>query len=249
MVAGTSTRQGRALGRQAHRSVASGVKRAWMVTVAPCMQRGRGLDVEPADMEERQHGEDVIARRQVVHVLAHHAVPHQRFLPQHRAFGTAGGAGRVDDQQRARRDRYAGCGRRRLPAASRAVERTAAVRREIEADHARRRAARLASGAMTAAKPFSTTSTLTRRVGEDEQLLRHREPPVERHQHRAEPRAGIEQHEIVGMIERQDRDAVAAADAELGFQRARRLRSMRVVKRGIGSSVAAFESESRSCRA
>ena len=32
---------------------------------------------------------------------------------------------------------------------------------------------------------------------------------------RAEPRAGVEQHQIVGMIGGEDRDAVAAPDAEL----------------------------------
>ncbi len=57
-------------------------------------------------------------------------------------------------------------------------------------------------------------------VGQDVELLGHREPPVQRHQHRAEPRAGIEQHQIVAMIGGEDRNAVAAPDAEFGFQRA-----------------------------
>ncbi len=102
------------------------------------------------------------------------------------------------------------------------VERIAAWRRKIEADDARVRQ-RCFSGRQTAANACSTTSTFARRVGQNEHLLRHREPPVQRHQHRAEPRAGVEQHQIVRMVERQDRDAVAAADAELRFQRARRL--------------------------
>ena len=53
------------------------------------MQRRRGLDVEAADMEERQHREHVIVRSEAMHVLAHHAVPQQRLLPQHRAFRSA----------------------------------------------------------------------------------------------------------------------------------------------------------------
>ena len=68
-------------------SVVSGVKREWMVTVAPMVQRRRGLDIEAADMEERQHGEDVIVGGEAVHVLAHHPVPQQRLLPQHGALG------------------------------------------------------------------------------------------------------------------------------------------------------------------
>jgi len=39
------------------------------------LQRRRGLDVEAADVEEWQHGEDVIAGGEAVHVLAHHGVP------------------------------------------------------------------------------------------------------------------------------------------------------------------------------
>ncbi len=39
------------------------------------VQCRRGLDVEAADMEERQHGEHVIIGGEAVHVLAHHPVP------------------------------------------------------------------------------------------------------------------------------------------------------------------------------
>ena len=39
------------------------------------MQRRRGLDVEAANMEERQHGQDMIFGGEIMHVLAHHAVP------------------------------------------------------------------------------------------------------------------------------------------------------------------------------
>ena len=53
-------------------------------------------------MEERQHRQDMIVRGEAVHVLAHHPVPQQRLLPQHGAFRPSGGAGGVDDQQRAR---------------------------------------------------------------------------------------------------------------------------------------------------
>src|SRR5258707_6734687 len=39
-------------------------------------------------------------RGEAVHMLAHHAVPQQGFLSQHRALGPSGGARSVDDQQR-----------------------------------------------------------------------------------------------------------------------------------------------------
>ena len=119
-------------------------------------------------------------------------------------------------------------------AARRAGRRTTGrLRREIEADHAARRATPRAAAATTAAKPCSTTSTFTAASRQDEHLLGHREAPVQRHQHRAEPRAGIEQHQIVGMVGREDRDAVAAPDAEPRFQRARGLRDA-LGKRRIG---------------
>jgi len=56
------------------------------------LQRRCGLDIEAANMEEGQHGQHVIVRGEAVHVLAHHGVPQQRFLPQHRALGPAGRA-------------------------------------------------------------------------------------------------------------------------------------------------------------
>ncbi len=60
---------------------------------------------------------------------------------------------------------------------------------------------------------------LYRGVRQDEQLLGHRKPPVQRHQHGAEPRTGIEQYEVVRPVQAEDRDAVATADAEFGLQR------------------------------
>ena len=64
---------------------------------------------------------------------------------------------------------------------------------------------------------------LHRGVAQDVDLLRHRQPPVERHQQGAEPRAGIEQHQVVGMVGGQDGDPIARAHAQLRFQRARGL--------------------------
>ena len=99
------------------------------------LQRRRGLDVEPADVEHRQHGQHVVGGRHVVHVLAHHRVPHQRLLAQHGALGVSGGAGGVDDEQRER-----GVDVRAAPIAAGAFEqcrqRAPPVGREVQADDA-----------------------------------------------------------------------------------------------------------------
>ena len=211
------------------------------------LQRRRGLDVEPADMEQRQHGEHVIVGGQVVHVLAHHRVPDQRLLAQHRALRPAGGARGVDHEQRTRRDRYAGCGRRRCrrradrsnetpPAGAKSSPTTLDVGQRLAA-----------AAAITAAKLSSTTSAFTEASRQDEDLLGHREPPVERHQHGAEPRAGIEQDQIVGMIGGEDRHAIAAADAELAISA--RARRRRCARRRPHRSACGPQTGSRSCRA
>ncbi len=91
----------------------------------------------------------------------------------------------------------------------------------------------LLSGATTARERLLDHQRLHRCVGQDVDLLRDGKPPVERNQHRAESRAGIKQHEVVGMIGGEDRNAVAAADACLRFQRPRR-RCDAPGKAGIG---------------
>src|SRR5437660_10225813 len=63
------------------------------------LQRRRSLNVEATDMEEGQHGQHVIVGGKTVHVLTHYSVPQQRFLPQHRTLGPAGGARGIDDQE------------------------------------------------------------------------------------------------------------------------------------------------------
>jgi len=78
------------------------------------------------------------------------------------------------------------------------------------------------------------------RIAQDVELLRHCKPPVDRHQHRAQASAGIEQHQIVGVIGGEDRDAIAAGHAELRFQRTRgrgnALRQRRVAQLGTAET-------------
>ena len=123
------------------------------------VQRRRGLDVEPADMEHRQHGQHVIGGGKVVHVLAHRAVPEQRLLAQHRALRTSGGAGGVDHQQRRRHVHM-----RVTPVAACRVEQRCqrgAVCGAKSSPMMRASGSAAMSGGTTAAKASSTTSAFT----------------------------------------------------------------------------------------
>ena len=164
-------------------------------------------------MEERQHGQHMIVGVKAVHVLAHHAVPQQRLLPEHGAFRPAGRARGVDQQQRARRIdmRVAAVaaptveqGGKRHVGRGLVVE---ADDREIGQGLPQRRGHRAECGFQH--------QHLGGGIRQDEHLLGDGEPPVKRHQHRTEARARVKQHQIVGMIGRKDRHAVAAPDAEL----------------------------------
>ena len=55
-------------------------------------------------------------------------------------------------------------------------------------------------------------------------MLGDGEPPVQRHQHGAQSRTGVEQHQIFRPVHAENCDAVAFADVELTLQRLRRLR-------------------------
>ena len=80
------------------------------------MQRGQRLDVEPADVEQRQRGQHDIVADEIVHVGAIDRVVEQRVLRQHHAFGLTRGTRRVAKQHR-RRVTHVGRPRRRRCAA------------------------------------------------------------------------------------------------------------------------------------
>src|SRR2546430_2847100 len=60
-------------------------------------------------------------------------------------------------------------------------------------------------------------------IRQNEQLLGHCKTPVQRHQQRAEPCAGIKQHQLVRPVQAEERDAIGAADTQFSLQRACRL--------------------------
>ena len=55
-------------------------------------------------------------------------------------------------------------------------------------------------------------------ISEDEELFGDRQPPIQWHQHCAEPRTRVEQDQVVRPIQAQDRDAVTASDTKLLLQ-------------------------------
>ena len=97
-------------------------------------------------------------------------------------------------------------------------QRCTALRREVEADDAYV-GQRLGQRSDDGREGLLDDERLHRGVTEDIDLLRHGEAPVERHHQRAEARAGIEQHEIIRVVGGEDGDAVAAANAQLRFER------------------------------
>ena len=90
------------------------------------------MNVETADMKERQNGQHVVVGGEAVHVLAHHPIPQQGLLSQYCALWPSCRARCVDDQQRAGE---VGPSRAAVTARSRqqGIERDAVWRREVEA--------------------------------------------------------------------------------------------------------------------
>ena len=185
-------------------------------------QGGRRLVVQPADMEQRQRGEDHVVRRQAVHVDAVVGIAFQRTLGQQHAFGLAGGARGVADQQWGvirdfLRDAGLGGARRhafgaKLVPAGPAV----AAGADGDLDHARREVAD--AGGLRKESRFDDQH-LGRAVAQHLAVLGRRKAPVERHEERAQPGAGKEQGEHLRAVEAEEGDAVAAPDAGRGQRR------------------------------
>ncbi len=110
------------------------------------------------------------------------------------------------------------------------------IRREIERDHARIRQV-LRKRREDGRKAFLQHQHLHRGIGQDEELLGDREPPVQRHHDRAEAGAGIEQDQIVWPVHAQDRDAITATNAAFRLQCLRRRLDPRV-EHGIAERLA-----------
>ena len=169
------------------------------------MQHGIGVAVEAAGMEQRQDHELHGLRRDQRRDAEVDGVPEHHAVGDDRALGMAGGARGVHDhadvvvrQRHGRRHRRA----RRQRALVGAVGSSGSISSRF-----------FDSAVACCAKRLVVDQQLGRRIAQDVLELRHGEPPVERQHDRAEPPAGELQLEVFRAVGRQQRHAVALADA------------------------------------
>ncbi len=177
------------------------------------IEGGRGEDVEAAHMEHRQHRQHPVGAGQPGIVDAVEGVDLDRPLVEHRALGAARGAGSVNQQAGGFRPglRVAVFAGRRLRAAGDLVRGDDGG---VRATRRRRRARQVRAAGVRNQQPG-------RRVAKDIGELRRCEPPVERREQCADPRAGEKQRQHRGAVEAEECDPVAALDAVDGLQRPR----------------------------
>jgi hypothetical protein len=180
-----------------------------------CMQRRQGLDVEPADMEHRQESQDPVGADEVVHRRAVDGIPLQRVLGQHRALRPPCRARGVDDQYRVLEPSPP---RRRAIVLNESGVITPALAGEAESDQMAYR--QLGPDRLDAVAKLRIAEQ-HRRLGvlQDIAMLRRRQPPVQRHADRADPRAGQHERQELRTVVGEDRDAVARSDLQLMGQR------------------------------
>ena len=178
----------------------------------------RGLDIEAADVEHRQHRQDVIRARHVVGGDRVERVPQERALGQHGAFRPPGRSRRVDDEER-RCEVTAPAERRRGGRGQLLVTVPAIARGRRPAGHQVRHPAAHLLRVGIEVRLGEEGARL--RVAEDEAMLGRGEPPVQGDEDGAEAGAGEEQLEDHGRVVAEIGDAVARPDLE-GRRRARR---------------------------
>ena len=61
---------------------------------------GHHLDVDAADMKQRQNIQNVVGRREIMGMKARYSVPENSLLGEHRAFRPSRGTRGVDDEER-----------------------------------------------------------------------------------------------------------------------------------------------------
>ena len=173
------------------------------------LQRGRGLVVEPADMEQGQGGEDHVVARQFVHVGAVGGIAVDRALGQHHALGLAGGARGVADQQR-RIGADLRVARRLAPGAAAELRPADPSRADgTEADQCGRGQC-VAEGVDLSDILWLDEEQCRRTVFQHLAVLGAGQAPVERHEHGAEAGAGEQQGQHFRAVESEVGDAAAA---------------------------------------
>ena len=172
------------------------------------MQHRVGVAIEPAGVEQRQHGEQHRRRRDIGGAAEIDAIPERHAVGDDRALGLAGRARGVHDG----RDVIERDGLERVDRPGfRDRGFIGAVRpeqqRRLDLAEFRDRQRRLGEIRVM-------DHHLRRGIADDELQLGNGEAGVERHEHRAEPAAGELHFQRIGRVQRQHRDAVAARDLE-----------------------------------
>ena len=186
--------------------------------LAARMQHGIGIGVEPARVEQRQHGERDRIGGNPVRGADIHRVDEGHAVGDARALGQAGRAGGVHD---GREVRHLLRGHLRLIGPflnGRLVFRRAAVGGGLQPVP---EAGLRLHGRGRFGKAPVVDHRLRRGVADDIVELRHGKPPVERYEHRADAEAGELYLQIVGGILGQQRHAVAGPDSQPAAQEAR----------------------------
>ena len=186
------------------------------------MQHRVGVAVEPAGVEQRQHGEQHRRRRDIGGTAEVDAIPERHAVGDDRALGLAGRARGVHDGRDViERDvfeaieRLRGCDRRLIGTARSEQQR-------------RRDVAEFCDRQRDLGQIGIVDHHLRRGIADDVLQFGNGEAGVQRQEHGADPETGELHLERIGRVQRQHRDAVAALDAESVAQMRGKARDPRV---------------------
>ncbi|MBK6660454.1 MAG: hypothetical protein IPG43_21000 [Proteobacteria bacterium] len=171
-------------------------------------------------MEHRQHGQDAIRGRHVVHVLRIARIEAQRILREQRALGAPGGAGGIDQQHAALRRRERTGGESGIAVFVGQAGKALAPFARVDQRHAGQR-----FGAIGAAAVYHRQRRAG--VGDDGRQFLVGQTPVERQHDETRARAGEQHRHQFRGVETQPRDARAGRQAALVLQPRSKARAAR----------------------
>ena len=219
-------------------SASSRIERAHDQHGAAGVQHRVGVAVEPAGVEQRQHGKQHRRRRDIGGAAEIDAIPERHAMGDDRALGLARGARGVHDgrdiierdgsgvvERPGRRDR-------RLVGAAGSEQQRG------------RHVAEFCDRQRDLGEIGVVDHHLRRSIADDELQFGNGETGVQRQEHRADPETGELHFQRIRRVQRQHRDPVAARDLELVAQMRGEARDSRVELR-IGEAARASEVDGR----
>ena len=216
----------------------TGIERAHDQNRAARVQYRVGVAVEPAGMEQRQHGEQHARRRDIGGTAEVDAIPERHAVGDDRALGLARRARGVHDGRDViERDDLRAIERRR--------SRDRRLVGTISAEQQRgRNVAELCDRERDLGEIGVVDHHLRRGIADDELQFGNGQAGVERQEHRADPETGELHFQRIRRVQRQHRDPVAARDFQFVAQMGREQRDPRVELR-IGKPAFAGEVDGR----